>query len=341
MKAMRNEDILSIYEKDIPVFLVEAHLSPAMKRIEHVGMHCGMEYTSFPIYKDLAPYSRGFHSLGVALITYHFTKDRKQALAGLFHDIATPCFSHVIDFLHHDYKTQESTEKKTTSIIRNDSLIPVLLKQYQLSIEDVDNYHLYPIADNDSPRLSADRLEYTLSNFLNFSLTDYDTVRKFYDNLTITKNEEGEDELAFLDEDIALEFTLLTLKTSRYYISDEDRFGMEILSRILKAAIDRNTITEDDLYTEEPLLLEKLKNDSLFVSDFNRFRSMDHILVSDTEKEGYFKVASKKRYINPLVINRGRIKGISTSAEKAINEYLSFSFERYLSIEDIDSFSFN
>ena len=87
---MRNEDILSIYEKDIPVFLVESLLSPAMKRIEHVGMHCGMEYTSFPIYKDLAPYSRGFHSLGVALITYRFTKDRKQALAGLFHDIAPP-----------------------------------------------------------------------------------------------------------------------------------------------------------------------------------------------------------------------------------------------------------
>ena len=190
MKSMRNEDILSIYEKDIPVFLVESLLSPAMKRIEHVGMHCGMEYTSFPIYKDLAPYSRGFHSLGVALITYRFTKDRKQALAGLFHDIATPCFSHVIDFLHHDYKTQESTEEKTTSIIKNDPLIPVLLKRYQLSIEDVDNYHLYPIADNDSPRLSADRLEYTLSNFLNFSLTDYETVRKFYDNLTITKNEE-------------------------------------------------------------------------------------------------------------------------------------------------------
>lgn len=341
MKHTKNEDILSIYEKDIPVFLVESLTSPAMKRIEHVGMHCGMEYTSFPVYKDLAVYSRGFHSLGVALITYHFTKDRKQALAGLFHDIATPCFSHVIDFLHHDYKTQESTEEKTTAIIRNDPLISSLLKQYQLSIQDVDNYHLYPIADNDSPRLSADRLEYTLSNFLNFSLTDYATVRKFYDNLVITKNEEGEDELAFLDEEVALEFTLLTLKTSRYYISDEDRFGMEILARILKAAIERHTITEDDLYTEEPILLEKLKEDSLFVSDFRRFRNMDHILVSETEKEGYFKVSSKKRYINPLVMNKGRIKDISCSAKKAIDEYLSFSFDRYLSIEDIEKFSFN
>ena len=341
MKTMRNEDILSIYEKDIPVFLVEFLSSPAMKRIEHVGMHCGMEYTSFPIYKDLTPYSRGFHSLGVALIIYHFTKDRKQTLSGLFHDIATPCFSHVIDFLHHDYKTQESTEEKTTSIIIDDSLIPALLKQYHLSIEQVDNYHLYPIADNDSPKLSADRLEYTLSNFLNFSLADYETVRKIYDNLTITRNEEGEDELAFFDEDIALDFTLLTLETSRYYISDEDRFGMEILSRILKAAIERNTITEDDLYTEEGLILDKLKADPLFVSDFSRFRRMDHILVSDTEKEGYFRVSSKKRYINPLVVNVGRIKDISSSAQKAIDEYLLFSFEKYLSIEEIDHFSFN
>lgn len=112
MKSMRNEDILSIYEKDIPVFLVESLLSPAMKRIEHVGMHCGMEYTSFPIYKDLAPYSRGFHSLGVALITYRFTKDRKQALAGLFHDIATPCFSHVIDFFITTIRHRNPRKKK-------------------------------------------------------------------------------------------------------------------------------------------------------------------------------------------------------------------------------------
>ena len=44
-------------------------------------------------------------------------------MAGLFHDIATPCFSHVIDYMNNDYEKQESTEKKTEEILRNDKYL--------------------------------------------------------------------------------------------------------------------------------------------------------------------------------------------------------------------------
>lgn len=39
-----------------------------------------------------------------------------------------------------------------------------LLDKSGLTLDDVDDYHRYPIADNDSPRLSADHSEYTLGN---------------------------------------------------------------------------------------------------------------------------------------------------------------------------------
>ena len=41
-----------------------------------------------------------------------------------------------------------------------------LLKRDNIKIDEVADYHIYPIADNDTPMLSADRLEYTLSNGL-------------------------------------------------------------------------------------------------------------------------------------------------------------------------------
>lgn len=53
------------------------------------------------------------HSLTFALLTWKCTKDKKATLAGMFHDIATPCFSHVIDYMNKDYENQESTEENT------------------------------------------------------------------------------------------------------------------------------------------------------------------------------------------------------------------------------------
>ena len=41
-----------------------------------------------------------------------------------------------------------------------------LLKRDNIKLEEVDDYHIYPVADNDTPKLSADRLEYSLSNAL-------------------------------------------------------------------------------------------------------------------------------------------------------------------------------
>lgn len=43
-----------------------------------------------------------------------------------------------------------------------------LLERDNIKVDEVDDYHIYPIADNDTPKLSADRLEYTFTNGLYF-----------------------------------------------------------------------------------------------------------------------------------------------------------------------------
>ena len=98
---------------------------------------------------NIVPYSRYQHSIGVALIVYHFTHDLRQTVAGLLHDIATPVFAHTIDFFHQDHLKQESTELDTKKVIEQDTVLVSLLHKYHLTIEDVCNYHLYPLADNE------------------------------------------------------------------------------------------------------------------------------------------------------------------------------------------------
>ena len=154
----------SLYHPEIPEFLRRLAETPPMARLRQVGMNCGCEYTSFPHFAGWAPYSRFDHSVGVGLIVWHFTGDLRQSAAGLLHDAATPAFAHVVDFLHGDHLHQESTEARTAELIETSPELQALLKEYGLTTEDVADYHRYPIADNDSPQLSADRLEYTLGD---------------------------------------------------------------------------------------------------------------------------------------------------------------------------------
>ena len=126
-----------------------------MQRLLDVGMHCGCEYTACPLYVEKPAYSRYLHSLGAAAIVWHFTKDEAQSLSALFHDIATPVFAHVVDFLNGDHLAQESTEAPTHDILTNDAKLQAGLRALGLQTRDVDDYHRYPIADNDSPRLSS------------------------------------------------------------------------------------------------------------------------------------------------------------------------------------------
>ena len=70
-----------------------------------------------------------------------------------------------------DSLTQESTEEKTTDFIKNSIEIMTLLKRDGIKLEEVKDYKIYPLADNETPRLSADRFEYTFSSGLSFFRT--------------------------------------------------------------------------------------------------------------------------------------------------------------------------
>ena len=200
------KEYLKILSNEIPDFLNDYINTPQMQKLAGISVSCGTYYTK--LFDKMVWYSSLDHSIAVSLIVWNFTKDKKQTIAGLFHDIATPVFKHSIDFMNGDYKKQESTEELTTQIIRESKEIMSLLKRDGIKIEEIDNYHIYPIADNDTPMLSADRLEYTLSNGLGAckNIWNMEDVKEIYENIEIQKNEQGIEELGFKDIKIAEKF---------------------------------------------------------------------------------------------------------------------------------------
>ena len=63
-----------------------------------------------------------------------------------------------------------------------------LLKRDKIKLEEVSNYKIYPIADNETPKLSADRLEYTFMNGIYYKeVWNLATIKEIYENLQIVK----------------------------------------------------------------------------------------------------------------------------------------------------------
>lgn len=184
---------------DFPYFLNDYIFTKEMQHQKEISVTCGKIYSK--MFKYGYPYTSLDHSVGVALIVWNFTADKKQTLAGLFHDIASPVFKHTVDIFNGDADKQESTEEKTSDIIKNSEGIMTLLERDGIKLEEINDYHIYSIADNDTPRLSADRLEYSLSNalFVN-ELCDIEEIKRFYENIYVGVNEDKELELCFDDE---------------------------------------------------------------------------------------------------------------------------------------------
>lgn len=324
-----------IYHNEIPDFLRRFAAAPPMERLKQVGMNCGCEYTRFPLFADIAPYSRYDHSFGAALIVWHFTGSREQALAALFHDVTTPTFAHVVDFLNGDHLRQESTEVGVAECLAASAEVCGLLADCGIALDDISDYHRYPIADNDSPALSADRLEYTMGNLFNYGFASLTQLRALYDDLTVGADERGQPELVFRSADAAEEFARLALKTARVYVADEDRFAMEALAQLLRQAIERGVLTNADLRGTEPKLIEKLCADADCAAAWQNFCGYSRILRSKTKpKNGFWvQVDAKRRWIDPLAQGMGRVSAWDAAVRTDMEAFRTQDFSCWLSAE--------
>lgn len=329
-------EYFKVLEPNFPEWLIEYINTEVMLKQQYISITCGT------IYSDLFESSYFFssldHSIAVALIIWHFTHDKKQTLSGLFHDIATPVFKHCVDFLNGDYMTQESTEDLTTKIISDSKEIMELLKRDNILLEEVGDYHKYPIADNDTPKLSSDRLEYSLSNaLLTYDLLGLDEIREIYDDIEVQDNEDGIEEISFKTKSIARKFVKVTSRLSIIYREDRTRYSMQFLADIMKKLNDEGKITREDLYNLKESDVIGIIENSRYRDMYNIWKETKKVKLSDEEPQNvyYVKHGAKVRYINPLV-NGKRISEVCKIAKNMIDKNLSYDMSKYVYIDGID-----
>ena len=327
------KEYFKVLEPEFPEWLNEYINTKELLSQQYISVTCGTIYSD--LFESKFFFSSLDHSVAVALIVWHFTHDKKQTLSGLFHDIATPVFKHCVDFLNGDYMTQESTEDLTTNIIKNSKEIMKLLERDNIDVSEIDNYHMYPIADNDTPKLSADRLEYSLSNALfTYELLDLDAIAEIYNDIEIEKNEEGEVELGFKTKKIARNFVKVTSRLSVIYREDRTRYSMQLIADILKRLSDENKITKEDLYKLKESDVISIIENSKYSKIFDIWKHTKKVKTSKEKPENVYYVhhGAKVRYIDPL-FNGERMSKCCKIAKKYIDNNLAYDMNNYVYLD--------
>lgn len=353
-----------ILSPEWPEFLNKYLELPLLQRLKGIGLLCGTDWTT--LYKNRFYYSRYDHSVGVALIIWHFTRDKKQTIAGLLHDVSTPVFSHVSDFRKGDALTQTATEAPNEGLIRSDKGLLQLLKQDGLTVEQIEDYHKYPIADNEIPCLSADRLEYMFPSGMALDGSwNLPAIEKAYKDITILKNEEGADELGFCTLQIAEDYCRRFCMIGHILQLNENKLTLHLLGQIMNQAVELGIVEESAFMNcSEAEIIQQIedfiqnqkddrgqisvtnnaiadrgqssvtKNFSRLYKTFRTMTKVEHTQTALNDNE-YFCVSLKvkQRYINPLVkTDEGttcRLSEVSPLANKIINDFLTYQDTPY------------
>ncbi len=333
-------EYLKVLAPEFPAWLLKYLAAPEMQRLTKVSNNCGLMHTNLYQYKH--EYMVFLHSVATALIVWNLTHDKKQTLAALLHDIASPAFKHSIDFMNNDAEHQESTEADTGKMIRESRVITRLLKKDGILVSEVSDYRLYPLADNEIPGLSADRLEYTLANgYFLYDTWTLDDVKEIYQDLVVVKNESGVDEMAFASEKIAAKFTKGFLALSEIYQGDKSRANMQFIADILHSMIVRGDLTTDDLYVmSEREIIDWILScgDKVLSEAFRNYQRATTVVSSNTLKKNIYCVPAgyKVRYAVPLVQTEDGVKRVTEldrSVDKAVKDFLDLKPAKYVGFD--------
>jgi len=329
-----NEYIKLFIDKYYPEYLNKYLNTKTMKRLLDVSQFCGCDYTS--LYNPRFFYTRFYHSLVVALINYHFTHDKKSTIASLLHDNKTPCFAHTIDYVLGDYKNQESSENIAKNIFLQDKELLKFLKEDKIDIDEIDIDEIedlshYPILENKSPRLCADRLDGVLHTcYIWLQTHSLEDIYEVYQNLVVL-DKGGILELGFKSEEIALKFVKMVLVYAKELQCNRNKFATQYLCDAIKILIRKRLISFDDLYTKkEEEIIKKLEQ----LPSWNYFKNATNIWGSEEKIEDVYAVSIevKKRNVIPLVSVDGSIKRIdeiNDEAKKIYQEIEDYQDSKY------------
>ena len=269
--------------------LIELINSNPVQRIKKV-YQSGMIYKAIP-WKKITRYE---HCIGVMILLRKKEANLEEQIAGLLHDIPHTAFSHAIDYV---YKNEEQNfHEKFHERIINESEIPKILEKYGFDKNRILNEQNFSLLEKKLPDLCADRIDYTLRELIAKN-NDKEKINKYFNAIIVNNNE-----FYFNNSKIALEFSKDFLSMIQSWASPLQLAITETIALTLKKSLEKNIITQEDLFTTDDEVLQKIykSNNTEIIKLIETINPK--ITVIEDEKDFNYYSKEKLRFIDPKVV---------------------------------------
>lgn len=253
------------------------------------------------------PVTRFAHSVGAMLLVRRLGAGLPEQIAALLHDASHTAFSHVIDYVFDGHDSQSyHDEQKEPFLAQSD--VPGILAGYgydwRVFLHEAD----FPLLEQPSPRLCADRLDYFLRDAQGLGLAGPADVALALDHLVVASGRIATDSLETAQW---LGRTFMAADDASW--ANFREVGLyELTAQAIRRGLAVGAIAEADIWgTDEPFWAKlNAHPDKVLRRTLALVRPETGFVWDDVAPT--FWVSTKLRAIDPDVVVNGRLHPLST-----------------------------
>ena len=290
--------------------ILDLMASQAMQRLHGVLQH-GIS----GLIGITSPLTRFEHSVGAMILVRRLGGDLTEQIAALLHDVSHTAFSHVIDYVVDNHDGQSFHDEQKESYLSGTD-VPDILAGHGYSWRQFLDEADYPILEQPSPRLCADRLDYFLRDSLELALAIPADIERVLDHLALADKRIVTDDLAVAHW---LGMTFIAADDASWANFREVAI-YEVTARAIRRGLDIGVIDETDIWgTDRPAWAKLQASRDEQLQYWLGFVSAETEFVWD-EKRPTFRVSTKIRTIDPDVLVDGDLLPLS-ELDRSFDEY--------------------
>lgn len=244
-----------------------------------------------------APITRFEHSVGAMLLVRRLGAGLEEQIAALLHDVSHTAFSHVIDYVVQGHDSQSYHEEKKEVFLMN-SEIPAILGRHGYDWHNFLHEVAYPLLEQPSPRLCADRLDYFLRDALPLGLATTADIQQVLEHVVVKNGRIMTNNLPVAQW---LGYTFIAADDASW--ANFREVGLyELTAQAIQMALQRGLITEADFWGVDKQLWHTLQT-APDADLQTRLRLISpHTQFAWDAANPTFMVSTKLRAIDPDVV---------------------------------------
>lgn len=243
------------------------------------------------------PITRLEHSIGAMILCRRLGASLEEQIATLLHDISHTAFSHVIDYVFDNHDGQSYHDDQKEAYMAQTDL-PALLASHGYDWHIFIDETAYPILEQPTPHLCADRIDYFLRDSIPLRVASQAEVFAVLPHLKLCKGRIAVDSI-----DMAQWLAHRFIEADDASWSNFREVGLyELTAQAIKRGLDLNAIQETDLWGTDTHLWRKLQQTPDTITQILLQAISPKTKFRRDPQHATFWVSTKIRTIDPDVI---------------------------------------